>query len=226
LQEWLQDYKETEPEHRHTSHLMALYPLQEITPWSTPELAAACRETLKRRNKGGTGWAWAWRMALWARMQGGDEALGFLRSFLTPSSAMDIDYNNGAGTYPNLFCAGPPFQIDGNLGSVAAIAEMFMQSHGEGNVIRLLPALPSDASLQSGQVKGLRARNGFDVSFDWKDGKVQHITITSKSGLPCHIITGGKVTIKDKNGKLVNYRQKGDAIVFNTTLNNTYSILL
>jgi alpha-L-fucosidase 2 len=226
LQEWLLDYKDAEPEHRHTSHMMALYPLDEITPWQTPELAEACKITLKRRNKGGTGWAWAWRIALWARMQNGDEALGFFRSFMTPSSATEIDYNTGAGTYPNLFCAGPPFQIDGNLGTVAAIAEMLMQSHGEGNVIRLLPALPTDVSLQNGQVKGLRARNGFDVSFVWKNGKVKSVSITSKSGLPCRMIPGGNTTIKDKSGKTVDYKKKGDVIEFTTQVGNSYAIVI
>lgn len=227
LQEWLLDYKEVEPEHRHTSHMMAVYPLDEITPWKTPDLTEACKITLKRRNKGGIGWAWAWRIALWARMGNGDEALGFFRAFMTPSSATEIDYNHGAGTYPNLFCAGPPFQIDGNLGGVAGIAEMLMQSHGEGNVIRLLPALPSDASLQNGQVKGLRARNGFDVSFVWQQGKVQSIGIVSTSGLPCRIIPGGNITIKDKSGQAVAYKKGPNGVIeFATQVGNSYAIVV
>jgi alpha-L-fucosidase 2 len=225
LQEWLEDYKEVEPEHRHTSHMMAVYPLEEITPWDTPELSQACAITLIRRKKGGTGWAWAWRMALWARMQNGDKAYDFLRYFLTPSTANEIDYNKGAGTYPNLFCAGPPFQIDGNFGATAAIAEMLLQSHAKGNVIRLLPALPAEASLQSGSVKGLRARNGFDVSFSWVNGKTTFIKILSDKGLPCFILLRGSFVIKDKSGKNIAFTKLTDGVVqFATTKGREYRI--
>jgi alpha-L-fucosidase 2 len=217
LQEWLEDYKEAEPEHRHTSHLMAVYPLDEITPWETPAFAKAAAITLERRKKSGIGWAWAWRMALHARMQNGDASLYLLRSFLTPSDKTEIDYNNGAGTYPNLFCAGPPFQIDGNLGAIAGIAEMLMQSHGTKNIIRLLPALPTDASLQNGSVKGLRARQGFEVSFNWQQGKVKGIKILSTNGLPCHILLPGSFTIKNSAETSITYkRDTNDVIEFNT----------
>jgi alpha-L-fucosidase 2 len=226
LQEWLEDYKEAEPEHRHTSHLMGVYPLDEITPWETPAFTKAAATTLVRRNKSGIGWAWAWRMALHARMQNGDESFYLLRSFLTPSSVTTIDYNRGAGTYPNLFCAGPPFQIDGNLGAVAGIAEMLMQSHGKKNSIRLLPALPSDASLQGGSVKGLRARNGFDVSFNWQKGKVKNIQILSNNGLPCYILLPGNFSIKDQEGKTIAYKKDGDVVVFETKKNGLYSITI
>ena len=224
LQEWLEDYKEVEPEHRHTSHLMGVYPLDEITPWETPAFAKAAAMTLERRKKSGIGWAWAWRMALYARMQNGNESLFFLRSFLTPSSASEIDYNKGAGTYPNLFCAGPPFQIDGNLGAVAGLAEMLMQSHGKKNIIRLLPALPADASLQSGSVKGLRARNGFEISFNWQQSKPRNISLLSTSGLPCYILLPGNFTIKDRQGKTIAYKKKEGVIVFDTKKNARYSI--
>lgn len=224
LQEWLEDYKEAEPEHRHTSHLMGVYPLDEITPWETPAFTKASAVTLERRKKSGIGWAWAWRMALHARMQNGDQSFYLLRSFLTPSSVTTIDYNKGAGTYPNLFCAGPPFQIDGNLGAIAGIAEMLLQSHGKKNIIRLLPALPSDTSLQSGSVKGLRARNGFDVSFNWQQGKVKNIKILSTNGLACHILLPGSVNIQDKQGKKVAYQKKEGVIVFDTKKNARYSI--
>ncbi|MDO6433659.1 glycoside hydrolase family 95 protein [Flavitalea sp. BT771] len=213
LQEWLEDYKEVEPEHRHTSHLMAVYPLDEITPWETPAFAKAAAVTLERRKKSGIGWVWAWRMALYARMQDGNKALSFLRSFLTPSSASEIDYNRGAGTYPNLFCAGPPFQIDGNLGATAGIAEMLIQSHGKHNIIRILPALPADTSLQSGSVKGLRARQGFEVSFNWQQGKVKKIKIRSANGLPCHILLHGKTTIRDSAGKPVAYKKDAEDVI-------------
>jgi alpha-L-fucosidase 2 len=226
LQEWLEDYKEAEPEHRHTSHLMGVYPLDEITPWETPAFTKASAVTLERRKKSGIGWAWAWRMALHARMQNGNQSFYLLRSFLTPSNVTTIDYNNGAGTYPNLFCAGPPFQIDGNLGAIAGIAEMLMQSHGKNNVIRLLPALPSDPSLQSGSVKGLRARNGFDISFNWQQGKVKNIKLLSNNGLPCHILLTGNFSINDQQGKAVAYKKEADVIVFDTKKDVRYSIMV
>jgi alpha-L-fucosidase 2 len=207
--------------------MMALYPLDEITTWTTPELAEACKVTLKKRNKGGTGWAWAWRMALWARLQNGDEALGFFRAFLTPSATTEISYNDGAGTYPNLFCAGPPFQIDGNLGGTAAIAEMLLQSHGPHNTIRLLPALPKDASLQTGSVKGLRARNGFEVSFTWKAGKVQKITILSQSGGTCYLQIARSATIKDGKGNIIKAKPQEDGIVaIPTKKGSTYMLTM
>lgn len=225
LQEWLEDYKEVEPEHRHTAHMMAVYPLEEITPWDNPDLAKASATTLIRRKKGGTGWAWAWRMALWARLQDGEKAYDFLKYFLTPSNATEIDYNNGAGTYANLFCAGPPFQIDGNFGATAAIAEMLLQSHATDNVIRLLPALPAEGSLQSGSVKGLRARNGFEVSFSWKAGKANSIKIMSEAGLPCNILLKNSFVIKDMAGKKINYRKfHNNAIQFKTLKGKEYFI--
>jgi alpha-L-fucosidase 2 len=224
LQEWLEDYKEVEPEHRHTSHLMGVYPLDEITPWETPAFAKAAATTLERRKKSGIGWAWAWRMTLQARLQNGNESLNFLRSFLTPSIASEIDYNKGAGTYPNLFCAGPPFQIDGNLGAVAGIAEMLMQSHGKKNIIRLLPALPAESSLQSGSVKGLRARNGFEVSFNWRQSKLRNISLLSTGGLPCYILLPGNFIIKDQQGKTIAYKKNEGIIVFDTKKNARYSI--
>lgn len=227
LQEWLEDYKEAEPEHRHTSHLLGLYPLDEITPWETPAFTKAAATTLERRKKSGIGWVWAWRMALYARMQDGNQSLSFLRSFLTPSSATEIDYNRGAGTYPNLFCAGPPFQIDGNLGAVAGIAEMLLQSHGKKNIIRLLPALPEDASLQRGSVKGLRARQGFDVSFNWQQGKVKSVRIRSNNGLPCHIFLPGSFTIKNSAGKNIAYKRDTNEVVeFATQKGMEYDLLV
>jgi alpha-L-fucosidase 2 len=207
--------------------LMAVYPLDEITPWETPAFAKAAAVTLERRKKSGIGWVWAWRMALCARLQNGNEALRFLRSFLTPSNASEIDYNRGAGTYPNLFCAGPPFQIDGNLGAVAGIAEMLLQSHGKNNIIRLLPALPADTSLQSGSVKGLRARQRFEVSFSWRQGQVQKLRIRSTNGLPCHILLPGLFTIKNSSGKAVSYKKDAkDVIEFATNKGTDYLLFI
>ncbi|MDR0566336.1 MAG: glycoside hydrolase family 95 protein [Prevotellaceae bacterium] len=178
IMEWLEPFGEADLHHRHVSHLYGLHPAGEISVEKTPALAQAARKTLEARGDESTGWSMAWKINFWARLHDGEHAWKLLTDLLKPSIQEDVSYAHGGGTYPNLFCAHPPFQIDGNFGGCAGIAEMLIQSHS--GCVEFLPALP--AAWKTGSFDGMRVQGGAEVAAAWTDGKLKRMTLKAVKG--------------------------------------------
>jgi alpha-L-fucosidase 2 len=202
LQEWYFDWEDADPKHRHQSHLFGLYPGHQIVTDESPELAAACRTSLEIKGDETTGWSKGWRINLWARLRDGNRAYKMYRELLryVDPDGLRTNYGGGGGTYPNLFDAHPPFQIDGNFGGAAGVVEMLLQSTSDK--IFLLPALPD--AWDKGSVRGICARGGYEISMDWEDRALTRLVISAKSDGKTTLVYGNKKReITMKKGELL-----------------------
>lgn len=222
LMEWQQDWdmNSDDPQHRHVSHLFALHPGHQITALGTPRLAAAARKTLEIRGDDGTGWSIAWKENFWARLREGDHAHRLLSNQLRYTNETKTIMAAAGGTYPNLFDAHPPFQIDGNFGAVAGVTEMLLQS--SENTIDLLPALPN--AWPKGSISWLRARGGFEVSITWQNRHLSSAIIKSNSGERCRIRYSRPFNVNGKEA-ILNKANKHYELSFRTVKNGRYQVI-
>ena len=208
LQEWLVDKDDPSSEHRHVSHLWGLHPGNEIHPLTTPDLAEACKVTLKHRGDGGTGWSRAWKINFWARLLDGDHSFLLLKNLMVPSITQDVEMKDKGGLYMNLFDAHPPFQIDGNFGATSGITEMILQSHlrdEKGDYFQdILPALP--VGLSSGRIVGIKGRGAFEISIEWQNGALVSVEVKSLEGNNLNLRYRKKsISLETKKGEIVSF---------------------
>jgi len=203
INEWYYDWDDWDFQHRHQSHLIGLYPGSHITLKKTPDLAKAAARSLEIKGDYTTGWSTGWRINLWARLHNAQQAYHIYQKLLTyvsPDNYKGADRRRSGGTYPNLFDAHPPFQIDGNFGGTAGVCEMLIQSDMFTNTIELLPALPD--AWPSGSISGVKARGGYTLDFTWKNKQITKVSIFGVANGNVNLICNGKTKqVKLKAGK-------------------------